>query len=276
MSGILTELSTSALVNAIEANLFAFLPLWRRWPAAEIHDGPDLLWSLTGLPIPLFNSVMRARLAPAEADAAIAAVVARGRSRDVPLLWWTGPSSRPADLGERLKAGGFVHVEDVPGMAADLRDLPGDLPPTPGLVVERVTDAKTLRHWCTAMCAGYEMLAAFGDTYYDCVISLGLGPQATVRHYLSRLDGEPVASATLLPAAGVAGIYDVATVPAARRRGIGAAMTVQALRDAREDGYRFAVLHSSAAGLPLYRRLGFSEYCSFGQFIWANEKQSSG
>ena len=276
MAAVLKELSTPALVNAIEANLFAFLPLWRRWPAAEIHDGPDLLWSLTGFPIPLFNSVMRANLAPDEVEAAIAHVIARGRSRDVPLLWWTGPATRPADLGESLTAGGFVHVEDVPGMAADLRDVPVGLPPAPGLVVEQVAGPATLREWCAAMCAGYEMPAAFGETYYDCLINLGLEAQAPLRHCLGRLDGEPVATATLFLGAGVAGIYDVSTIPAARRQGIGAVMTVQALRDAREDGYRIAVLHSSAAGLPLYRRLGFSEYCSIGQYIWANEHEERG
>lgn len=276
MADVLKEPSTPALVNAIEANLFAFLPLWRCWPAAEIHDGPDLLWSLTGFPIPLFNSVMRANLARDEVEAAIASVVARGRSRDVPLLWWTGPATRPTDLGEHLTAGGFTHVEDVPGMAADLRDLPGSLQSPPNLVVERVTDPETLREWCAAMCSGYEMPAAFGETYYDCVISLGVEPQAPLRHYLGRLDGEPVASATLLLAAGVAGIYDVSTIPAARRQGIGAVMTVQALRDALEHGYPVGILHSSAAGLPMYRRLGFSEYCSIGQYMWANEQEDNG
>ena len=276
MPAVLKQFSTPALVNAIEANLFAFLPLWRRWPAAEIHDGPDLLWSLTSFPIPLFNSVLRANLAPGEVEAAIAAVIARGRSRDVPLLWWTGPATRPADLGERLTAGGFVHAEDVPGMAADLRDVPDGLPPASGLVIEQVADPETLREWCAAMCAGYEMPAAFGETYYDCVVSLGLDSQAPLRHYLGRLEGEPVATASLFLAAGVAGIYDVATIPAARRRGIAAAMTVQALRGAREDGYCIAVLHSSAAGLPLYRRLGFSEYCSIGQYLWANEQEGNG
>lgn len=276
MADVLKEPSTPALVNAIEANLFAFLPLWRRWPAAEIHDGPDLLWSLTGFPIPLFNSVMRADLAPGEVEAAIAAVIARGRSRDVPLLWWTGPATRPADLGERLTAGGFTHVEDVPGMAADLREVPDGPPSAPGLVVEQVTDPETLRQWCAAMCAGYEMPASFGETYYDCVISLGLEPRAPLRHYLGRLEGEPVATATLFLGAGVAGIYDVATVPAARRRGIGALMTVRPLRDAARDGYRVGILHATAAGLPLYRRLGFREHCSMGQYLWAREQEGGG
>ena len=146
----------------------------------------------------------------------------------------------------------------------------------PGLVVELVTDPETLREWCAAMCAGYEMPAWFGETYYDCLINLGLEAQAPPRHYLGRLEGEPVATATLFLGAGVAGIYDVATIPAARRQGIGAVMTVQALRDARADGYRIAVLHSSAAGLSMYRRLGFGDYCSIGQYLWANEQEGHG
>jgi ribosomal protein S18 acetylase RimI-like enzyme len=268
MTSILSELSTPALVDAIEGNLCAFPPLWRHWPAAEIHDGPELLWSLTSFRFPLFNSILRARLAPADADAAIAAVIARGRSKDVPLVWWTGPATTPADLGERLVAAGFTHAGEAPGMAADLFDLPGDLQAPSGLEVRQVAEAETLRHWCIAMAAGYEMPPAFGDIYYDCLISLGLEPQAPAHHYLGLLDGEPVASATLFLAAGVAGVYDVATVPAARRKGIGAALTVRPLRDAAAAGYRVGILHSSATGFSLYRRLGFREYCSIGQYVW--------
>lgn len=268
MDDVLSEFSSPALVNAIEANLFAFLPQWRRWPAAEIHDGPDLLWSLTGFPIPLFNSVMRANLASDDVEGAIAHVIARGRARGVPLLWWTGPATRPADLGERLIAGGFTHVEEAPGMAADLQDLPGGSQPIPGLVVEQVTDGETLREWCVAACAGYQMPAEFGETYYDCLINLNLDPRAPLRHYLGRFEGEPVATATMFLGAGVAGIYDVSTAPAARRKGIGAAMTMRPLRDAVAEGLRVAILHSSADGLSLYRRLGFREYCAIGQYLW--------
>jgi ribosomal protein S18 acetylase RimI-like enzyme len=268
MDDVLSEISPPALVNAIEANLFAFLPLWRQWPAAEIHDGPDLLWSLTGFPIPLFNSVMRANLASDDVEDAIARVIARGRARGVPLLWWTGPATRPADLGERLIAGGFTHVEEAPGMAADLQDLPGGSQPIPGLDVEQVTDVETLREWCVAACAGYQMPAEFGETYYDCLINLSLDPRAPLRHYLGRFEGEPVATATMFLGAGVAGIYDVSTAPAARRKGIGAAMTMRPLRDAVAEGLRVAILHSSTDGLSLYRRLGFREYCAIGQYLW--------
>ena len=272
MVDVLTDLSAAALTHAVEANFFSLLPLWREWPAAEIHDNPGLLWSLTGSPFPIFNSIMRADLAPDEADAAIAAAAERGWARGVPILWWTSPESRPADLGARLVAGGFAHVEDAPGMAADLRELPGELPPPPGLVVEQVADPEALRVWCAAMCAGYEMPAAFGETYFDCLIHMSLEPRAPVPHYLGRLDREAVATATLFLAAGVAGVYDVATVPAARRKGIGAVMTMRPLQDALAEGYRAGILHSSAAGLPLYRRLGFREYCSIGQYLWKNEE----
>lgn len=276
MTDVLTTTADPALAEAIEANLVGILPEWRRWPAAEIHVGPDLAWSLTGLPFPIFNSVMHADLAAEEADAAIAAAVARGRSRGVPMLWWTGPTSRPADLGERLVAAGFTHVEDAPGMAAELRALPEGLTSPDGLAFEQVTDPDTLRAWCAAMCAGYGMAADFGEAYYDCLVHVGLEPQAPVRHYLGRLHGEPAGTATLFLGAAVAGVYDVSTIPAARRQGIGAVMTVRPLGEAFAEGYRVGILHSTAEGLALYERLGFREYCAIGQYLWTPEENGQG
>ena len=97
---------------------------------------------------------------------------------------------------------------------------------------------------------------------------IGLGDEVPWRHYLGWLGDRPVATATLFLGAGVAGVYFVLTVPAARRRGVGAAITLAALRDARALGYRTGVLGASAAGYPLYRRLGFRDYGQIRVFEW--------
>ena len=96
------------MAQAVEANLFAFFQHLADWPRVEFHDDQECCWTLSDLPFPLFNSVMRARLPLDRADAMIDARIAACRSRNVPMLWWTGPSTMPADLGARLERHGFV------------------------------------------------------------------------------------------------------------------------------------------------------------------------
>ena len=119
MSEILTDLSASTLTNAIEENLAEFFALFRNWPQAEIEITPEIIWAITDFPFPLFNGILWARLAPEQVNGAIEAAMARSQSRNVPILWWTGPATRPPDLGARLQARGFAPIGGPPGMAMD-------------------------------------------------------------------------------------------------------------------------------------------------------------
>jgi hypothetical protein len=70
-----------------------------------------------------------------------------------------------------------------------------------------------------------------------------------------------VATSTLFLGVIAMGVHVVLTVEEARWRAIGAAMILAPLLEAREMGYRVGVLRSSYLGYPVYRRLGFREYC---------------
>ena len=87
------------------------------------------------------------------------------------------------------------------------------------------------------------------------------------RHFVGLLDRRPVSASRVLIADDVAMVHGVSTVPDARRRGIGSAVTVAALVAAREAGCRIGVLQASSMGQGPYRRLGFQYVAPYGRYV---------
>lgn len=259
------DFSAAALAAAIEENGAEFLMAMGRAGGGEERDD-QLRWTIGGSPIDYHNAVVAAHLDVADADVAIAASLVSMRAHGVPGSWHLGPGMTPADLGQRLVDHGFDYVGDDIGMAADLDALrPSPLPA--GLAIGRVATPEDLAVWVETLGRGFGEGPGEANWVGEVYSKLGF-ENPLWRYYLGWLDGRPVATATLFLGAGVAGVYFVFTVPEARNRGIGAALTLAPLLEARALGYRIGVLGASTMGEPVYRRLGFREYCRIGLFEW--------
>ena len=255
-------------VRAIEENGEEFLLALGRAAGAEERDDGRVRWVIGDIPIDYHNCVVRAGLAPDEADGVILESLECFRAHGAPGSWHVGPSMRPADIGERLLAHGFSYGGDDIGMAADLWSLPDEVPVVENMEIERVRDEDALAAWQGTLARGFGEGPVEAEWVAQMYRRLGLGDDRPWRHYLGRLGSVPVATSTLFLGVGVAGIYFVSTVEEARRRGIGAALTLAPLLEARELGCRLGVLGASPMGYPVYRKLGFREYCRIGLYEW--------
>src|SRR5215210_6333269 len=140
------------------------------------------------------------------------------------------------------------------------------------LATERVGNTEVLRECIEVMRVGFELPELTSEVFFEAFTTMGLTEESPLRSYVGRLEGEAVAASSLLLAAGVAGIYNVATLPKARRQGLGAAVTLEGLREARELVYRIGVLQSSAMGFGVYRRLGFEQYSTYTIYVGTGQE----
>lgn len=85
-------------------------------------------------------------------------------------------------------------------------------------------------------------------------------------HLTGYLDGRPVTSGIAVRTGDAVGVYGVGTTVAARRQGLGAALTAALLTAAFDAGATFAHLNPSDLAAGVYRRLGFREAGGFA--IW--------
>jgi GNAT superfamily N-acetyltransferase len=258
----------AVVARTIEDNAAQLLLTMGRAGGGEEYHDTQIHWTIGGSPIDYHNAVVHANLTPETADSAIQAVVAKLREHGVPGSWHLTDAMRPLDLAARLTEAGFENGGNEPCMAVNLHAMDENVPVAPGLRIMRVGDDHDVDTWAGTLALGFGEGEREANWVGEVYKRVGLGDKSPFRHYVAWLGETPVGTASLFLDGSTAGIYFVMTAPDARRKGIGAAITLHALRAARNLGYHVGVLGASEMGEPVYRRLGFETFSKMNIYEW--------
>lgn len=272
MQKLIDNTSSDKLLTALESNMTAFWSAYGRGNGCTLQSTPSVVWFYTAIQVALFNGVISAKMKYDDVKATVDSLQSKIDERGAPALWCLGPQSTPENLGELLEQYGLESAGKPSGMATDLAAV-NSMPKTiENFMIEKVSNVEMQALWARTAAIG----TGFSDTATTEMAQLEASltdPQYQAQHrYLGFLDGAPVATSALVLDSGVAGIYAVATIPEARRKGIGEIMTVMPLLEARQIGYRVGILQASSMGYPIYKRIGFKDVCKFNIYLQSKKE----
>jgi GNAT superfamily N-acetyltransferase len=273
MNTILHELPGKKLMKStIRENWKAYHYSVGRSPNVELSRGRYLNWLMTDLPDYFMNLVVSNHLPSDVADDLIENTLHHFKLINIKKLSWLAEEElETGEIKKSLLAHGLTFRESFSTeMAIDLASLKVDLPTTPGLEIVPVVNTSALRQWIHIASIGFRISQDFEDVW--CRFFADVIFDTRFRTYLALLHGKPVGTSQLFLSKGVAGIYNVSCIPDARGQGIGSAITLAPLLEARELGYRIGILQASKRGYSVYRRLGFQDYGNLSVYLWENDK----
>lgn len=251
-----------ALADSIES-MEQLAVVWRamvldRDPDADVRDLPGIAVRWADCRFPFWNCLT---LTEVGADTALmsrrlgeAAGIMRAKKR--PGFLWVFDDLLQDDAVAALDGAagraGLQHAFPGTGMAGDL--LPVPEPSHPELTFLRVTTDAHLLAYADLNARAYGFPVEDGRDG----LAASTMWREQVHAYLGLRGGAPVTCAATVEADGRLFVALVATDPAWERRGYGEAVTRKALYEgARATGLTRATLHATAAGAPVYPRIGF-------------------
>jgi ribosomal protein S18 acetylase RimI-like enzyme len=257
----MTHLDAATTSRLARANYEEFNREMARWSGVRgrIEERDGVLLCATGTDFPVTcNSVVRVdpSVAPeAVVDLADEFFGRLGRGYTLNVL--VAPDGPAAELEAVAEQRGLVQLGDAPVMVCAA--VPDDVPRTDGVQLRWVGDGAEIVDLIQVDDQAYQSLGMPAGVIIEMCSALDAMVAPHVHSVVAYDHGQPVAAAMLLLSHGIAGVYYVGTLEAARGRGLADAVTRAVTRRGFELGAPVVVLQATHMGEPVYRRMGYVE-----------------
>ena len=244
---------------------------WARFaeccPHGEVRRFSGLIAAFGHTRINFFNAIFLERPVDSgnDLDARLRAAAEYGRAAGV--SWFLGicddwiPSDLRTEADRRIDAAGFRAGERWTGMSAGALTAPGG--PVSGITFRAAEDSGTRRAVSDLNCLCYDAPIPWGRETIDRPEFWSPAFFGSVAY----VGQEEVSTATSMALDGCLYVALVATAPEYRGRGYAEAVMRHSLNRALpRSGTGGIALHATAAGLPLYRRMGFRPVTTFSMY----------
>lgn len=231
--------------------------------AGSVTEDDELSFAISGLPVPMFNVAFLHR--PPKSPEILLSLAARSveRFKKAGVSGMiTLPSSWVPQGGKAaMEAAGLPAGFNVMGMrTARLND-----PTRPSVEIRQIAGDEGAEIIARVNGEAYGMPEALWRTLI--LPRLWSGPS---RAYAIFENSEPAAVGAAVTLQGICYVMWMATRHSSRGRGYAQAIIHRMWKDAREkDGTKLTVLHATAAGRPVYNKLGYTAVTEFPGFLWS-------
>lgn len=254
----------SALARLEHENMIEALALaGANVEGALIRRADGVVLIATGLPLRLFNQVIVERDDASPEAIAVAVAITRARGDRFVVNLRVGADDRLIPLMDDL---GLVRLSVnpwMPGMALHPVPAGAVAAPGPGQEIRQVTDDSGIEDHIRTAAAGFGL----SESILRGIMTPAMAGRSGVAIYVGYADDEAVTTGLGVRTGRTIGVYNIATVPAARKRGFGAAMSTRIAVDGAAAGCDVAVLQASDMGYPIYERLGYRTVVEYMGYV---------
>lgn len=266
----LKELKASEVVHVTQDNMAELIRFWSETTNSFHFIEDETCFRMkSSLPHPLFNNILKTNLR-SEVQNHIRTIIHDYNENQVPFIWRVWDHDNPKNLDSLLRENGAYQIPGTALMAIDLESYHPMSEPLPELKIRTVRNQKHSIDFSECSSAVFDIPKLVSTT-----ISEIIGKQdQNIDSYIGYIEDTPVSTGTIFYSNGVAGIYNVATLPDFQGKGIGVEMMTTMLLKAKLDDIKTTLLHATPAGIRLYEKLGFQTFGEMRQYLFTCQKAS--
>ncbi|MDQ0197899.1 GNAT family N-acetyltransferase [Neobacillus ginsengisoli] len=261
----LSELENHKVVQLTQDNMISLMRFWASCTSYfQAIEDEKIFRVKSSLPHPLVNNIIKSNIEQGALEF-VKTTIQDYKEHHIPFLWRLWDHDTPQDIGNILIDNSALQIHNTVLMAIDLASFQPLSELLPDLKIQAVRNHEGAAAF--TVCSS----AAFGipDFLRNAVTETMAKQDQNIENYVGYLGGTAVTTATSFYSDGIAGIYNVSTLPEFQGKGMGMEIMTALLLKAKLDGYKMAILHATPAGIRLYEKLGFHKYGEMRQFLFS-------